>query len=110
MMVFRLMLRVRSTCIILLAFLASVACVAQQAGDTTITVSGCVVGINGSFKLSTHDGEHYVLKGEHSRLFSYNGMFLEVTGTVRLNSKTSAQARPRTLHVVKLKKLADSCQ
>ena len=68
-----------------------------------------MMGMNGSFKLSTHDGALYVLKGDHSTLFSYNGMLVEVTGTVK-SVKKSSQVKPATLQVTKVKKLADSCQ
>jgi hypothetical protein len=100
----------RNTVIVLFVALFSVACYGQQAGDTTITVSGCMIGINGSFKLSTHEGQSYILKGDHSTLFSYNGMVVEVTGTVKAVNKSSSHAKPTTLHVTKVKKLADSCQ
>ena len=111
----RVRLRMRASklcnaCIVLFVVSYCVACDGQQAGDTTITVSGCMIGINGSFKLSTHEGQRYVLKGDHSPLFSYNGMVVEVTGTVKAAKKPPAQATPVTLHVTKVKKLADSCQ
>ena len=99
----------RNVSIVLLIVLISTACVGQHAGETTITVSGCMIGMNGSFKLSTHEGGLYVLKGDHSTMFSYNGMLVEVTGTVKA-AKTSSQTKPVTLHVIKVKKLADSCQ
>ena len=99
----------RKALIVLLLVLISAPCFGQHAGDTTIIVSGCMIGMNGSFKLSTHGGGLYVLKGDHSALFGYNGMLVEVTGTVKA-TKTPAQARPVTLHVIKVKKLADSCQ
>ena len=99
----------RNASIVLLVVLISAVCVGQQAGDTTVTVSGCMIGMNGSFKLSTHEGGLYVLKGDHSTLFSYNGMLVEVTGTVKAANKSS-HAKPVNLHVTKVKKLADSCQ
>ena len=40
----------------------------------------------------------------------YNGMVVEVTGTVKAEKKSSSQAKPATLHVTKVKKLDDSCQ
>jgi hypothetical protein len=100
----------RSALIVLLIGLGSTPCLGQQSGNTTVTVSGCVVGMNGSFKLTTHDGERYVLKGDHSTLFTYNGTVVEVTGTVKAPAKSSAQVKPTTLHVTGVKKLADTCQ
>ena len=99
----------RNASIIFFVVLSSAACIGQHAGETTITVSGCMIGMNGSFKLSTHEGGLYVLKGDHSTLFGYNGMLVEVTGTIK-TAKTSSHAKPVTLHVTKVKKLADSCQ
>lgn len=99
----------RTGLIVLVVGLCSAACFAQQTGNTTITVSGCMIGINGSFKLSTHDGMRYVLTGHHSTLFGYDGMLVEVTGTVKA-AKPSSQAQTETLHVAKVKKLADSCE
>jgi hypothetical protein len=93
-------------CFLVLCFWT--AAIGQDAGSKTVTVSGCVMGINGSFKLNAHDGESFILKGDHSTLFSYNGTFVEVTGTVK--SKKGSQTAIRTIHVQKLKKLADSCQ
>jgi len=86
------------------------ACSAQQSGNSTVTVSGCVTGINGSFKLVTNAGERLELKGSHSQLFSYNGMLVEITGTITTKNNPATEAKPRTLHVTKIKKLADSCQ
>ena len=79
----------------------------QPTGPSTATVAGCVTSINGSFKLLT-PGQRYTLKGHNSELFGYNGMLIEVTGTVEQSHHT-APGYPITLHVTKLKKLADSC-
>jgi hypothetical protein len=92
---------------IVLVFVLFVAeCFGQQAGHTTVTVSGCVVNMNGSFRLLTPD-QTYVLKGHHSALFSYNGKLVEVTGTVDASNKSPGI--PVILHVTNLKKLADFC-
>jgi urea transporter len=80
---------------------------AQFVGQQTehITVAGCVMNVNGSFKLHTQD-QTYVLKGHHNELFGYNGMLIEVTGTV---SHPTHPGLPAVLTITKLKKLADSC-
>ncbi|MDR3746616.1 MAG: hypothetical protein P4M04_00405 [Acidobacteriota bacterium] len=97
----------RKASIVLVVVLFAVVCLGQQAGPTTVTVSGCVVNMNGSFKLLT-PGQTCVLNGHHSALFSYNGKLVEVTGTVDTPSKSPGI--PVVLHVTHLKKLADFCQ
>jgi|SRR5690349_19760181 len=88
----------------LVLFLAE--CFGQQVVHTTIKVSGCVLNMNGSFRLLTPD-QTYALKGHHSALFSYNGKLVEVTGTVDAADKSPGI--PVVLHVTHLKKLADFC-
>ena len=74
-----------------------------------ITIEGCVIGVNGAFRLSTANGETYLLKGHHSSLFDYNGKQVRITGTVSKPEKGSSGA-PRTLKVTEIKKVYDSCQ
>ena len=101
-------MRITSTLLCVLVLLS--ACSAQQTGQSTVTVAGCLMGINGSFKLLSNGGERLLLKGSHSQLFSYNGMLVEISGTIKAKDNSASAARPRTLHVTKIKKLADSCQ
>jgi len=96
----------RKASIVLVVALFVAECFGQQAGQTTVTVSGCVVNMNGSFRLLTPD-QTYVLRGHHSALFSYNGKLVEVTGTVDATNKSPGI--PVVLHVNHLKKLADFC-
>jgi hypothetical protein len=95
----------RKASIIPVVVLLLAVCAGQQADHSHITVAGCVMNVNGSFKLLAHD-QTYVLKGHHNELFSYSGKLTEVTGTV---SKSSHQGVPVVLNITKLKKLADSC-
>ena len=74
-----------------------------------VTIEGCVMGINGAFRLSTANGQTYLLKGHHSSMFNYNGKQVRITGTVDKPQKGSAGA-PRTLHITDIKKVSDSCQ
>jgi hypothetical protein len=98
----------RKACVLFLfAILILTQCFGQQAGHTTVTVSGCLMSMNGRFKLMT-PGHTYVLKGHQNSLFSYNGMLLEVTGTVDTTSKPSPGI-PVVLHISSVKKLADTC-
>jgi hypothetical protein len=96
-------MRKASILLIVVALLA--VCVGQQADHSPITVAGCVMSVNGSFKLLTQD-QTYTLKGHHNALFGYNGKLIEVTGTV---SHPSHPGVPVVLTITKLKKLADSC-
>jgi len=97
-------MRKASLILIMLVLLAE--CLAQPADHTPITVAGCVMNVNGTFKLLTRD-QTYILKGHHNELFSYGGKLIEVTGTV--SSDASSHPGPVVLHVTKLKKLADTC-
>ena len=82
----------------------------QQTGGNPITVSGCLMSVNGGFSLSTHNGDRYVLKGDHNTMFGYNGKLVQVTGTVKSPKKSSSDAKPVTLRVTEIKKVADFCQ
>lgn len=75
-----------------------------------MSMSGCLMGMNGSFKPLSNGGEHLLLKGLSSQLFSYNGMRVEITGTIKAKDKSAAEAKPRTLRITKIKGLADACQ
>ena len=80
-----------------------------QHAHHNVTVAGCVMNMNGKFRLLTH-GQTYILKGHQSELFSYNGTLMEVTGTVDDTGKSPTPGIPVVLHITSLKKLADSCQ
>ena len=100
----------RRTLLILVAFLLAPVCVAQAGGNHKVKVAGCVMSINGQFKLLTQDGPAFVLKGDHNALLGYTGMLIEVTGTVDPASKSSPKGDPEILRISKLKKLADTCE
>lgn len=94
--------------IALILFLFLGVCFGQQASPDPVTVSGCVMNMNGRFKLLTH-GETYILKGHHSEMFSYNGKLVEVTGTVESHTKTPSPGIPLVLHIKSVRKLAETC-
>lgn len=96
----------KASLVLLIAILLAV-CSAQQAEHSTITVAGCLMNLNGSFKLLTHD-RTYILKGHHNEMFSHNGKLMEVTGTVSTHDM-SFPGIPVELHITSLKTLADSC-
>ncbi|MGA7462144.1 MAG: hypothetical protein WBW69_18075 [Candidatus Korobacteraceae bacterium] len=79
-------------------------CAAQQTGSA-VKVTGCVISVNGSFQLTTHEGKTYVLKGDHDTLLGYGNMVVQITGTI----SAAPQGTPTVLHVTKIKKLADFC-
>ena len=81
---------------------------AQQSASTPTTLSGCMLGLNGVFSLTTANGVRYVLKGYHDALFSYNGKQVEVKRTMKATKKTSSKSA--TFQVTEVKKLADFCQ
>jgi hypothetical protein len=92
-----------------LCLLSLTAIASPQDSPQPKTIEGCVISMNGAFRLGTANGETYLLKGHHSTLFSYNGMQVRVTGTVQKSSKES-QGAPRTLKVSDIKKVYDTCQ
>ena len=94
--------------IFLIALLLLAQCVGQQSNHS-ITVAGCVMNVNGEFRLLTRD-RTYVLKGKHDTLLGYSGKQVEVMGTTDTGSASSPQGVPVALHVTKLKKVADFCQ
>lgn len=96
----------RKACIVL-AVLAFVA-LGAGAQSSHVTVAGCVLNANGSFRLMTKT-HTYILKGHKSELFGYNGKLVEITGTEDA-PQSSAPGVPTVLHVSKIKKLADYCQ
>ena len=96
---------------VILAFLLTVSSgFGQSAGNVTVKVIGCMQSLNGSFQLFTHSGRIYDLKGDHDALFSYNGMLVRVTGTVRAADKSPTPSVPVALHVTNITELADTCE
>lgn len=96
----------RKPSIVLVAVLLAAVCLAQQTGSATVKVTGCLISLDGSFQLTTHEGKTYVLKGDHDTLLGYGNMLVQVTGTI----SAAPQGAPTVLHVTKLKKLADFCR
>lgn len=80
----------------------------SNAQSTHVTIAGCVLNANGTFRLMTKT-HTYILKGHKSELFGYNGKLVEITGTEETPQST-AQGVPIVLHITKIKKLADFCQ
>jgi hypothetical protein len=80
---------------------------AQQSASRPTTITGCLMSLNGAFTLLTPNGEHYILKGDHDTLFSYNGKQVQITGTPKSSKKATAN---HEFQVSSIKKLADVCQ
>jgi hypothetical protein len=97
----------RKACVVLMLVVFTAQCFPQQTAQGTVAISGCLMNMNGRFKLITH-GQTYVLKGHQNELFSYNGMLVEVAGTVEA-AKSHSPGVPMILHVTSVKKLADTC-
>ena len=94
-------------CVVLVLVMLVTECFGQQTGHETVTISGCLMNTNGRFKLLTQ-GQTYVLRGHKNEMFSYNGMLVEVTGTVEA-AKSHSPGMPMILHITRVKKLADTC-
>ena len=97
-------MRKASIALLILSFLVPLA----SAQSNHVTIAGCVLNANGSFRLMTKT-HTYILKGHKSELFGYNGKLVEITGTEDTPQST-AQGVPIVLHISKIKKLADFCQ
>ena len=84
----------------------------QSGSNPRKTIEGCVISINGVFTMGTPNGDHYILKGNRDTLFSYNGMQVRITGTVKncSNGSSASPGEPCTLQVSKIKKVYDVCQ
>ena len=89
----------RKACVVLFVMLILTQCFGQQAGHTAIIVSGCLMSMNGRFKRLTPN-QTYVLKGHQNSLFSYNGMLVEVAGTVDAQSKSTSPGIPVVLRCI----------
>jgi len=98
----------RKVFVLLFVVLLLTQCFGQQTASEPVKLSGCLMNMNGRFRLMTQ-GHTYVLKGHQSELFSYNGMLVEVTGTVDAHSKSQQAGIPIVFHVTAVKKLAETC-
>ena len=96
-------MRKASIALLILSFLAP-----ASAQSNHVTIAGCILNANGSFRLMTKT-HTYILKGHKSELFGFNGKMVEITGTEDTPQST-AQGVPIVLHITKIKKLADFCQ
>jgi len=90
--------------------LLSLPAFAQQSSASHVTISGCLISLNGSFTLLTPTGERFFLKGDHNTLFSYNGKQVKITGTPKSINKSSGTPKPGEFRVSEVKKIADVCQ
>jgi hypothetical protein len=79
----------------------------QQSGGVPTTLTGCVIGLNGSVTLQTSDGIRHILKGDQNRLLRHNGQLVVVTGTPLTSKRAVAR---HEFQVSSVKKLADVCQ
>jgi hypothetical protein len=100
----------RAAKIAIFFLLFSAAGLAQQSSANPVTISGCLISVNGAFTLRTPQGERFILKGDHDTLFSYNGKQVQITGTPKSTKKGSSTPKSGEFHVSSFKKLADVCQ
>ena len=86
----------------------------QQSNSTPATVStaakltGCLMNMNGTFYLTTADGERFILNGKHNTMFSHNGQQVEIT--VKSDKDSSPHASPKKLTVTNIEMVAQVCQ
>jgi hypothetical protein len=76
--------------------------------STPATVSGCLMNLNGTFYLTTANGERFILKGKHNAMFNHNGQQVEIT--VKPEKDSAPPAGPKKLTVTHIEMLAQVCQ
>ena len=89
-------------------------CFSQQSNSTPATASaptkitGCLMNMNGTFFLTTANGERFILRGKHNAMFSHNGQQVEIT--VKPDRDSASHVSPRTVTVTHIDKIAQVCQ
>ena len=108
----------------LFSFLASTAPFAQDkaaaaAGQVapasnTVTVTGCLTGMDGHYTLGTMSDQLYLLQGDNSVLKKFNAQRVRITGSVsepppHTSNRDVLSQQPPSLTVNTIKKVADTC-
>lgn len=111
-------------CLGLFSFLASTAPFAQdkaagaagQAGanGNTVTVTGCLTGMDGHYTLGTMSDQLYLLQGDSALLKKFNAQRVRITGSVsepppHKSDRDVLSQQPPSLSVTTIKKVADTC-
>ena len=75
---------------------------------TSVTVQGCVLGLNGGYSLNTDAGRSYLLAG--ADLSRFSGQKVRAVGNITHAAKSgSSRGAQLTLAVTRVDKLADTC-
>ncbi len=74
----------------------------------SVTVQGCVLGLNGGYSLNVDSGKTYLLAGED--LSKFSGQKVRAVGNVTPAPKSGTHSSTQpTLTVTRVDKIADTC-
>ncbi len=82
--------------------------------NKTITIKGCLTGVDNRYTIGTSRDDLYVLNGDPTLFKRYNGKMVQATGTMspainRMSNRDALSEQPPELNVTSLKKLASRC-
>ena len=104
----------RAACLILAILLLCSIGFSQQSNATPATVTtpakvtGCLMNMNGTFYLTTANGDRFILNGKHNAMFSHNGQQVEIT--VKSDKDSAPHSGPKKLTVTHIEMVAQVCQ
>lgn len=86
----------------------------DQTGGKTVTVTGCLTGMEGHYTLGTMSDQLFLLQGEDTQLKKFNAQRVRVTGSVtepppHTSRQNVLSQQPPTLTIHTIKKVADTC-
>jgi hypothetical protein len=98
----------RGACLIVPILLLCSFSFSQQSNSTPAKLTGCLMNMNGTFYLTTANGERFIPNGKHNTMFSHNGQQVEIT--VKSDKDSSPHASPKKLTVTHIEMVAQVCQ
>ena len=82
--------------------------VSAALATASITLQGCVLGLNGGYSLNTDGGKTYLLAGED--LSQFSGQKVRAVGKVMPAAKSGMHSNSQpTFTVTRVDKIADTC-
>jgi hypothetical protein len=89
----------------------------SQAGTAegkTVTVTGCLTGLDGNYTLGTMSDKLYLVHGDDAVLKKLNARIVRITGSVsepppHASNRDVLSQQPPSLTVNTIKKVADTC-
>jgi hypothetical protein len=83
-------------------------------GTKTVTVKGCLTGVEDRYLIGTSRDDLYLLRGDLALFKRYNAKMVEATGTLsppanKTSHDDALSQQPPELQVTSLKKIGDRC-